>query len=165
MRTRNFLSLTVFSYLYLECNCFTMLCCFLRYSSVNQPYVHIYPLPLGLPSPRPPRPIPPSRSSQSTRLTSLCKTAASHRIYAWSCTYAGPLSQVAPPSPSPSVYTILFSMSAALLLPCKQIHQYRCSSLHTYALVYDICFPLFVLLHSVQQTLGPSTFTFKEREG
>ena len=33
----------------LEYNCFTVLCEFLLYSEVNQPYVYIYPLPLGPP--------------------------------------------------------------------------------------------------------------------
>ena len=33
----------------LECNCFTMLCQFLRYNKVNQLYVNIYPIPLEPP--------------------------------------------------------------------------------------------------------------------
>ena len=33
-----------------------------------------------------------------------------------------------------------FSTSASLFLPCKQLHQCHSSRLHTYALIYDICF-------------------------
>ena len=51
-----------------------MLCQFLMYNEVNQLYVYIYPLPLGPPSY-------PCRSSQSTRLSSLCYTAASHQLF------------------------------------------------------------------------------------
>ena len=52
-----------------------MLCYFLPYSIVHQLYVYICPLPLDLP---PSLQIPPPRSSQSTELSSLCYTAASH---------------------------------------------------------------------------------------
>ena len=50
-----------------------MLCSFLLYGNVNQLYVYIYPLPLGLP------PAPhPCRPWQSSELSSLRCTAASH---------------------------------------------------------------------------------------
>ena len=65
-----------FLFFLLEYNCFTMLCWFLLYNEVNQLciYIHISP-----PSWDPfSTPIPPSRSSQSTKLSSLCFIACSH---------------------------------------------------------------------------------------
>ena len=53
-----------------------MLCSFLLYKKVNWLYEYIYPLLLELLSHPPPTY--PSRSSQSTELSSLCYTAASH---------------------------------------------------------------------------------------
>ena len=125
--------------------------------------MYIYPLPLGLSSHHP-LPIRPPPGRHRALGWAACATAASRYVYTWSCTYVKASLPILPNSPSPSVYTSLFSLSAALLLPCRQIHQYHFSRFHTCALVYDTCFPLFVLRHSVQQTLGPSTFTFKERE-
>ena len=42
------------------------------------------------------------------------------------------LSQFIPPSPSPTVPTSLFSMSASPLLPSKKVHQYHLSRFHLY---------------------------------
>ena len=68
------------------------------------------------------------------------------------------LSQCVPTSPSPTVSTSLFSMSAALLLPYRQVHQYHhLSRFHTYALMQDICSFLSGLLHSVLKALSSST--------
>ena len=52
-----------------------------------------------------------------------------------------------------------FSTSGSLFLPCKQAHLYHFSMnrLHIYVLIYDICSSLSDSLHSVWQTLGPST--------
>ena len=55
-----------------------MLCQFLLYNKLNQLYVYIYPLPLGLASQQPPSH--PSRSSQITELSSLSYTAASYQL-------------------------------------------------------------------------------------
>ena len=55
------------------------------------------------------------------------------------------------------MFTSLFSISAALFLLCKWVHQYNFSRFHTYALIYDICFSLSDLLHSVHQALASST--------
>ena len=73
-----------------------------------------------------------------------------------------PISQFIPtPPPSPCfpplVSIHLFSTSVTLLLPCKPVHLYHFSRFHIYALIYDICFSLSDLLHSVWQSLGPST--------
>ena len=66
-----------------------------------------------------------------------------------------PVSQFIPqPSPPdtffpPLVSICLFSTSVFLFLPCKPIHLYHFSKFHIYALIYDICFSLCDLLHSV----------------
>ena len=51
----------------------------------------------------------------------------------------------------------LFSTSVSQFLFCKPVHQYHFSRFHIYALIYDICFSLSDLLHSVWQSLDPST--------
>ena len=67
-----------------------------------------------------------------------------------------------PPSPphrsfSPLVSICLFSTSVSQLLPCKPAHLHHFSRFHIHALIYDICFSLSDLLHSVRQTLGLSS--------
>ena len=52
--------------------------------------------------------------------------------------------------------TSLSSVPPSLFLPGKEIHQYHCFRFHIYGLIYDICFSLSDLLHSVWQTLGSS---------
>ena len=52
-----------------------MMCQFLLYKEVSQPYVHTYPSLLGLPPPDP------SGSSQSTELSSLSCAARSHQLF------------------------------------------------------------------------------------
>ena len=59
-----------------------------------------------------------------------------------------------PPSPphrsfAPLVSICLFSTSVSQLLPCKPAHLYHFSRFHLHALIYDICFSLSDLLHSV----------------
>ena len=76
-----------------------------------------------------------------------------------------PISQFIPPPPAhphfPLLVSIrLFSTSVSLFLPCKPVHLYHFSRFHIYALIYDICFSLSDLLHSVWQSLGPSTSQF-----
>ena len=65
------------------------------------------------------------------------------------------LSQFVPLFPTPTESTSLFSTSASLLLPCKQVLQYHFSRFHVYALLYNICFSLSGLLHSVSQVHPP----------
>ena len=64
-----------------------------------------------------------------------------------------PGSQFIPPPPPchfpPLVSIHLFSTSVSLFLPCKPAHLYHFSRFHMYALIYDICFSLSDLLHSV----------------
>ena len=59
------------------------------------------------------------------------------------------LSQFVLPSPSPAVSTSLFCVSASPLVLCKQVHPYHPSRFHIYALIYNNCFSLSDLLHSV----------------
>ena len=49
----------------------------------------------------------------------------------------------------PSVSTCQFSMSMSVVLPWKQVPQNCFSRLHIYTLIYDTCFSLPDLLHSV----------------
>ena len=60
---------------------------------------------------------------------------------------------ITPPPPSPCfpplVSIRLFSTSLSLFLPCKPVHLYHFSRFHIYALIYNICFSLSDLLHSV----------------
>ena len=114
-----------------------MLCQFLLYSKVSQLYVYMYPLPLELPS-HPPHPIL-SGSSQSTALSFLCCTAASHQltilhviVYIYQC-YSLHLSY---PFLPPPMSTCPFSTPASLFTPCKQIQLYLFSRFHIYALIY-----------------------------
>ena len=100
-----------------------MLSQFLPYIKANQLYVYINPLPWGLSSS--PAPLPPShlsRSSQSTKLSSLGYTAASHQIsilhkvlYICLC-YCLDLPRLF----LLPKFTSLFSTSTSLFLPCKQ---------------------------------------------
>ena len=77
---------------------------------------------------------------------------------------------ITPPPPHPTPHTPhtphhfpplvsvrLFSTSVSLFLPCKLVHLYHFSRFHIHALIYYICFSLSDLLHSVWQSLDPST--------
>ena len=57
---------------------------------------------------------------------------------------------------TPLVSIRLFATSVSLFLPCILVHLYHFSRFQIYALIYDI-FSLSDLLHSVWQSLGPST--------
>ena len=74
-----------------------------------------------------------------------------------------PISQFIPPpllQPPhrlpPLVFVRLFSTSVSQFLPCKPVHLYHFSRFHIYALIYNICFALSDLLHSVWQSLDSS---------
>uniref|UniRef100_A0A8C6BIR4 pyridoxal kinase n=1 Tax=Monodon monoceros TaxID=40151 RepID=A0A8C6BIR4_MONMO len=63
-----------------------------------------------------------------------------------------PITQFITPPPlplSPLVSIRLFSTSVSQFLPCKPVHLYHFSKFHIYVLIYDICFSLSDLLHSV----------------
>ena len=76
----------------------------------------------------------------------------------YTCQSQSPSSSPPPPTAFPPLVSIrLFSTSVSLFVPCKLVHLYHFSRFHIYALIYDICFSFSDLLHSVWQTLGPST--------
>ena len=66
-----------------------------------------------------------------------------------------PIAQfIIPPPPPPRrfpplVSIHLFSASVSQFLHCKLLHLYHFSRFHIYALIYDICFSLSDLFHSV----------------
>ena len=90
-----------------------MLCQFLLYSRVNQPYAYIHPLFFRFPS---------------TALSSLCYTVGSHwlsilYIVVCMCQSQSPNSSH---PPLPCLVTIsLFSTSVTLFLHCKEVHLYH----------------------------------------
>ena len=87
----------------------------------------------------------------------------SHPFYTHQCIQVNPnlpIHHFTTPNPlrlSPLVSIHLFSTSVSQFLPCKPVHLYHFSRFHVYALIYDICFSLSDLPHSVWQSLGPST--------
>ena len=125
-------------------------CCqFLLYNEVNQLYVYLYPLPLGPPS----HPsIPPIQfiTEHRAELPVLYSRFPLASCFTHGSVFMSNLiSQYIPFSPSPAVSTCPFSTSTSLFLPYKQVHLYHFSRFHIYALIYEICFSLSGLLHSV----------------
>ena len=87
---------------------------------MSQPSVYMCPLPPEPPSHLPPHPTP-LGGHRALSLSSLRHTAHSHWLsvlHIVICMFQL-LSQVTPPSPSATISTSLFFMSASLLLPCK----------------------------------------------
>ena len=122
------------NFLSVDYNCFTVLCWFLQYNEMNQPYVHIFPHPLDLPSPSPT--IPPPRPSQGRELSSLGYTAASHEMSSLHTKmYIRQCRSLRSSSPFLPVSMSLFFTSASLFLPQKQVRLYHFSRLHTHALM------------------------------
>ena len=69
-----------------------------------------------------------------------------------------PIYQFTPQPRFPTLVSIrLFTISVSLFLSCKLVHLYYFSRFHIYALICNICFSLSDLLHSVWQSLDPST--------
>ena len=96
----------------------------------------------------------PSRPSQSTELISLCYVAASC-ICPW---HSLTLSQLTLPPPR-VLTSILYVCVFIPVLPLGSSEPFFSFffRFHIYVLAYGICFSLSELLHSVWQTLGPST--------
>ena len=100
------------------------------------------------------------RSPQSTKQSSLCFIVTFHQLsILYIIVYICPSSlSVHPTSPLTLLVSIhLFSTSTSLVLLCKQVHLCHFSRFHIYALIYDICFSLSDILHSVRQSLDSST--------
>ena len=138
-----------------------MLCQLLLYNKVNQLYVYIYPLPLGPPS----HPMPPFHPSKVTTehraelpilhssfpLLSVLQMAV-HR-----CQSQSPNSFHSP-LPSPLIVSTVHYLHLHLQF-CPE-NRFICtifSRFHIYSLIFYICFCLSDLLHSVLQTLRPSS--------
>ena len=71
-------------------------------------------------------------------------------ISVYTCRSQSPNSS--PPHPHhflPLVSIRFFSTSVSRFLPCKLVHLYHFSRFHIYAVIYDICFSLLDLPHSV----------------
>ena len=132
----------------LKDNCFTTLYWFLPYIDMNQPQVDICPLPLEPPS----HPIPPLQIitvlwfefPESYTKFPLAIYSSYGSVCVFPC-YSFHSSH--PLLPLTCIH--VSSMSASPLLPCKQVHQSHLSRFHIYGLIYDICFYLSDLLHSV----------------
>ena len=78
----------------------------------------------------------------------------SYPFYTYQCTYVNPNRPIhpttTPPPPlSPLESIRLFSTAVSQFLPCKPVHLYHFSRFHIHVLMYDICFSLSDLLHSV----------------
>ena len=87
----------------------------------------------------------------------------SHQFYTHQCIHVNPNLPIhhrttTPLHRFPPLVSIrLLSTSVSQFLPCKLVHQYYFSRFHIYALIYDICFSLSDLLHSVWHSLDSST--------
>ena len=120
---------------------------FAIYRNESATGIHVFPI-LN----PPPSPYHPSGSSQCTspKHLVLCiePGLATHFIYDI-IHVSMPLSQIIPPSPSPTESKRLFYTSMSLLLSHIQGYRYHLSKFHIYALVYCIGVFLSGLLHSV----------------
>ena len=137
-----------------------MLCQFLLYNKVNQLYIYICPRISSLLPLPPSLPIPPLQvvTKHPAVLHVLCSSFPLAIYFTFGGVYMSVLlSHFVPASAYPTVSSSLFSTSASLFLPCHQVHQHRFFRFHICALASGICFSLSDLLHSVPQTLGPST--------
>ena len=87
----------------------------------------------------------------------------SHQFCTHQCIHVNPNLPIHPTTTAtpcrfpPLVSIRLFCTAVSLFLPCKPVHLYHFSRFHIYALIYDICFSLSDLLHSVWQSLDAST--------
>ena len=84
----------------------------------------------------PPPPSHPSSSSQTTKLSSLGSFLLAIYFTHGSVYMLTLLSQFIPPSPSPFVFTCLFSTSISLFLPCKKVNLYHFFLPYIYIYIY-----------------------------
>jgi len=135
-----FLSFFIFIFLH---NCIS----FAKYQNESTTGIHVFPI-LN----PPPSPYHPSGSSQCTspkHPVSCIEPGLAARFIHDILHVSMPVSQIFPPSPSPTESIRLFSISVSLLLSRTQGYCYHLSKFHIYALVY--CIGVFPsgLLHSV----------------
>ena len=134
-------------------NCFTILCSFLLYTKVNQPYAYVYPHIPSLLSLPPILPIPPLQVIAKHRadLPVLCCCFPLANYFTFGSVYMSMLLSLRPSFPLP-MSSSPFSLSASLFLPCNQVHQqifFFFFRFHIYVLAYGICFSLSDLPNSV----------------
>ena len=77
----------------------------------------------------------------------------SYLFYTYQCIHVNPSLPIHPITTSPQLIPLVpirvFSTSVSLFLPCKTFHLYHFSRFHIYELIYNICFSLSDLLHSI----------------
>ena len=96
---------------------------------------YVCPLPLEAPSHLPPHPTPLGCHRAPVWVPWVIQQIPLALYFICGHVYVSMLlSPFAPPSPSPTVPTSLFSMSASPLLPRRQVHQYQLSRFHIYTL-------------------------------
>ena len=141
-----------------------MLCQFLLYNEVSHLYIYLYPLLPGSSS----HPYSPqyhlTRSSRSSEFSFLCYTVGSHQlsilhmvVYKMSILN----SKFIPPFPSLPMSICLFSMSASLSLPKKQVHLYHFSRFQTHVPVFIAV--LFTIARTWKQLKCPITGEWIQR--
>ena len=136
----------VFIYVLLEDNCFTMLWWSLTYINTNQSnYIYIPSLEPPAPLISPPWVVTEGQAGLPVLQSSFpLLTCFTHDSLYMSML----LSQFVLPSP-PAVSTRPFSTFAFPFLLCKQVYHTIFSRFHKCALIYNICFSLSDLLHSL----------------
>ena len=94
----------------------------------------------------------------------------SHPFYTHQCIPVNPNRPIhhstttAPRGFPPLASICLFSTSVSQFLPCKPVHLYHFSRFHIYELIYDICFSLSGLLHSLWQSLDFWGFQYLQKD-
>ena len=138
-------SLFFFKFLF-ECSCFTMLYQFLLYSKVNQLYIYIYPLFFGFPSHLG------HHRALSRVPCAIQQVLISYLFYTYyqQCIYVNSNLPIHPTLPFPPWYPYVCSLHLCLYF-CfvNKIVYTSFFRFHMYVLIYDICFSLSDLLHSV----------------
>ena len=139
-----------------------MVCQLLLYNKVNQVYIYIYRRISSLLHLPPILPIPPLQVVTKHRadLPLLCGCFPLAIYFTCGSVYMSmPLSHFIPAYlPPPRVLkSVLYVCVFIPVLPLGSSAPFFFFRFHIYVLAYGICFSLSYLLHSVRQTLGPST--------
>ena len=138
-----------------------MLCQLLLYDKVNQLYVYIYLLTLG-PLSHPTPTSHPSKSSQSTKLSYLCYTAASHQLsILHMVVYMCQCYSLSSSHPCPQVHSLCLCLHSCpgYHFPRFHICVYVCVCIYIYTHIYVLIHNIFFLFltYFVEQTPGSST--------